>query len=208
MKRATLFQVAREGWFVLVPLVALVFVAQAVWGWWAALPVAAVFALAVLFFRDPPCRVAAEPLVIIVPVDGVVTHRREGYDPFLDREAIKISIRVNMLGAYYLRSPVEGTLLELEDEGGDTRNGRASWMRTDEGDDIVLTISEGRLFGARPCRGSPGTRIGQGRCCGVRRLARLIDIYLPRNSRVVVEPGDEVRAGASALAKLVHKAGS
>lgn len=134
-----------------------------------------------------------------------MTHRREGYDPFLDREAIKVSINVSLLGAYYLRAPVEGQLLELDTGDGGTRTGLASWLRTDVGDDIVFAVTKGRLFGSRPCLGNYGIRVGQGRCCGVRRLACSIDIYLPQHARVLVEPDEPVQAGASVLANLVDK---
>lgn len=205
MKRATLFQIAREGWFVLIPLVVLMLVVHALLDWWAALPLVVLLVLGVLFFRDRPRHGCAEPLAALAPVDGQVMHRREGYDPFLDREAIRVSVRVDCLGAYYLRSPVEGTALELSGDEVEAFAGTLSWLRTDEGDDIVLAISAGWMLGARPCLGNYGARIGQGRCCGVRRLARVVDVYLPRHSRVKVEPGEHVRAGASVLAKFVHK---
>src|SRR5699024_11178544 len=117
----------------------------------------------------------------------VIRHRREGYDPFLDREAIKITIQFDLFGAYYLRSPVEGTALEVSGEGVESFDGVVSWIRTDEGDDIVVAISHGFTLGARPCRGNYGERVGQGRCCGTRRLARQIDVYLPVNSLVLVD---------------------
>ncbi len=206
MKRATLFQIVREGWIVLVALLVAVLVLHALLGWWAAAPLLALLVLAIVFFHDAPRNVPAEPLAIISPVDGVIIHRRECYDAFLDREAVKLSIRVDWLGAYLLRSPVEGTSLELVGEAVDAFDGTASWLRTDEGDEIVLAISEGRMFGARPCQSNYGERIGQGRCCGVRRLARQVDVYLPTHSRVEVELGQHVDAGADVLAKLVHKA--
>lgn len=205
MKRATLFQIPREGWYVLVPLVVLALVLQAVLNWWAALPVLLLLVPAVLFFRDRPCYVAAEPLAVIAPADGVISHRRECYDPFVDREAIRITIRMDWFGAYYFRSPVEGTSLELDGEAVESFRGAVSWLRTDDGDDIVLAASGGPMLGARPCHGNYGERIGQGRCCGMRRLARQIDIYVPVRSRVMVDLNTRVQAGTGVLAKLVHK---
>lgn len=205
MRRATLFQVAREGWYVLVPLIVLIFIVHAMLDWVAALPVFILLVLAVVFFRDRPCNVAAEPLAVIAPMDGVISHRRECYDPFLDREAIRITIQFNLFGAYYFRSPVEGTTLELSGEAVESFGGTVSWIRTDEGDDIVLATSRGAMLGASPCRGNYGDRVGQGRCCGTRRLARQVDVYMPVHSRVMVDLHAQVRAGSTVLAKLVHK---
>lgn len=205
MRRATLFQVARGGWYIIIPMVVLVFVLHATIDWWAGLPVALLLIPVILFFRDRPCRVAAEPLAVIAPMDGTVTHRRECYDPFLDREAIRITIRLSLFGAYYFRSPVEGTTLELSGEAVAGFPGTVSWLRTDEGDDIVVTVSHGITLGARPCRGSYGERVGQGRCCGTRRLALQVDVYLPVHSRVMVDLHTRVQAGSTVLGKLVHK---
>lgn len=205
MRRTTLFQVAHEGWYVLIPLIALIFILHAAIDWWAALPIAVLLVPVVLFFRDRPCHVAAEPLAIIAPMDGHVVHRREGYDPFLDREAIRITIELSLFGAYYFRSPVEGTALELGGEAVESFNGTVSWIRTDEGDDIIIAVSHGLTLGARPCRGDYGDRVGQGRCCGARRLARQVDVYMPAHSRVIVDLHAPVVAGATVLAKLVHK---
>lgn len=208
MRRVTLFQIAGAGWYVVVPLVVLIFALHAVLGWWATVPVLVLLVPVVLFFRDRPCHVAAEPLAIIAPMDGEVTHRRECYDPFLDREAIRVTIRLSLFGAYYFRSPVEGTMLELDSGAVDMFDGAMSWIRTDEGDDILIAASRGPMFGARPCRGGYGERVGQGRCCGTRRLARQVDVYMPAHSRVLVDLHARVQAGATVLGKLVRKEAS
>ncbi|MES1940100.1 phosphatidylserine decarboxylase [Salinisphaera sp. T5B8] len=205
MRRKTLFHLVPEGWAVLVGLATAFFVLNAVAGFWAACPILLLLVLAGLYFRDSPRNVPAEPLSIVAPVDGTVIHRRECYDPFLDREAIKLSLRVGLLANYLIRSPVEGTVFELSGESVENLDGCASHIRTDEGDDVIIVIREGRLFGLRPCRSNYGERVGQGRCCGMRRFARRVDLYLPVNSRVEVELGDSVRGGACVLAKLVHK---
>lgn len=205
MRRATFLQIAREGWSFIAFALVLAYGGAYFAGWWAGLPFLALAAWLIAFFHDPVRDVPSEPLAVIVPADGRVTHRRECYDAFLDREAIRISIDVASLGAYLLRTPAEGTVLELPAAAWSDFGGTASWIRTDEGDDIVLTVPRGAMFGARPCQVSFGERVGQGRRCGPRRLARRIDIYLPPHSRVEVSVGQRVRAGSDVLATLVHK---
>lgn len=205
MQRKTLLHIVPEGWSVILGLgVAFIIVNVAV-SFWAALVLLVLGVLAGLFFRDAPRSVPGEPLSVISPVDGVIIHRREGYDPYLDREAVKLTVRLDWFGAYILRSPVEGHLLEIPGDAVLEQGGVASWIRTDERDDVVIAIRRGSLFGQRPCRNSYGERLGQGRCCGYRRLARQAELYLPVNSRVDIGLGDHVRAGESVLAKLVHK---
>lgn len=205
MQRKTLLHIVPEGWYVITALTGITLLVNAFFGFWAALPGVALIALAIGFFRDAPRDVPAEPLAVIAPVDGTLRHRRECYDPYLDREAIKLSIDVNPLGAYLLRSPAEGTVLELPHDTLTELGAVATWIRTDEGDELIMAVREGTLFGQRPCRSSYGERVGQGRCCGSRRLARRVDVFVPMNARVEIELGDRVRAGATVLAKLVHK---
>ncbi|MDT0634148.1 hypothetical protein [Spectribacter hydrogenoxidans] len=203
--RRTLMQIAREGWPILVLASIVTFGVGHFGHWLAALPLVVVVLLLLAFFHDPRRRIPSEPLAVIAPVDGRVVHRRECYDPFLDREAIRVSLDASLLGAYLLRSPVEGTVLELPAAGESEFAGTVSWLRTDEGDDIVLAAS-GWMFGGRPCQVRYGDRLGQGRVCGARRLARRVYIFLPAHSRVEVAVGDRVRAGSDKLATLVRKA--
>lgn len=205
MQRKTLLHIVPEGWLVLAGLLAVLVIVNAWLGVVAGLPVAALIVIGAAYFRDAPRDVPAEPLAVIAPMDGVIRHRRECYDPYLDREAIKLSIEIDVFGAYLMRSPVEGTVLELPGDVVAAQGGTASWIRTDEGDELILAVRDGALFGQQPCRSGYGERVGQGRCCGNRRLARRIDLFLPMNSRVEVELGQHVRAGACVLAKLVHK---
>lgn len=205
MRRKTLFHIVTEGWLVIGGLAIAFVVLNAVVGLAAGAIVLVVIVLAVLYFRDAPRNVPAEPLSVISPADGVIVHRRECYDPYLDREAIKLTIRLDWFGAYLLRSPVEGVVLELPGETVLEMGGVASWIRTDERDDLIMAVRRGTLFGQQPCRNGYGERVGQGRCCGYRRLARQVELFLPVNSRLEVQLGDRVRAGAHVLAKLVHK---
>lgn len=205
MRRATFLQIAREGWPLIALTLVLAYVSVHFYVWWLGVLLLALAGYLVALFHDPSRIVPSEPLAVIVPVDGRVVHRRECYDPFLDREAIRVSIEVGRLGAYLLRSPVEGTVLELPASAWPDFRGAVSWVRTDEGDELILAVPEGAMFGARPCEARYGERVGQGRRCGPRRLARRLDVYLPPNARVEVAVDTRVRAGADVLATLVHK---
>ena len=48
-------------------------------------------------------------------------------------------------------------------------------------------------------------RVGHGRRCGLRRLARHIDVYVDESARIKVGPGQRVQAGQDVLATLVRK---
>ncbi len=205
MRFPTFLHVATEGWILIV-----VVVAAAGLGWWQSvaplwIAAAAILTVALLaYFREPDRRIPPVPLGVLAPVDGRVVHRRECHDPFLDREAVRVGIELNRFGSYYLRAPIEGTLLEIRRSVQCPQAGQASWIQTDEKDDVVIFLAEGSMLGERPCLTPFGQRLGQGRRCGRRRLARRIDLYLPSESRVEVQIGDKVTAGSDLIATFVH----
>lgn len=205
MHRATVLHIAREGWPFIFLAAALALLCAFYVSPWLALPFVALMLYAGFFFHEPDRELPCSPLAVAAPLDGRIIHRRECYDPYLDREAIKISIEVNPLGAYCIRAAVEGKVLELIPGERLPRGITASWIQTDDGDDVVMVITRGSLFGARPCVCNFGDRVGQGRRCGYRRLARHLDVYVPPSSRVDVKNGQYVRAGQDTLAYLVHK---
>jgi phosphatidylserine decarboxylase len=102
--------IAREGW----PFIAIaVILAAGAWwagGWWAA-PLWLVALFMMQFFRDPPRRCRRNR--------GRAVRRRRPrgrvekvHDPYLDRDALKISVFMNVFNAHSNRSPVDGEVLE------------------------------------------------------------------------------------------------
>ena len=81
---------------------------------------------------------------------------------------------------------------------------RGLWVRSDEGDDVVLQF-QGHRFGLAPRAFMRyGERVGQGQRCAYLRLTRFAEVQLPINSRVNVTAGQKVAAGVDLLAKLPH----
>lgn len=159
-----------------------------------------------LVFRDPLRKVPAAPLGVISPVDGVVTAVAVADKGVLNGAAHKIIIRVNSLGTYTARCPVEGKIMDFNgrDNTGQTRAAHGLWVRTDEGDDVTLQFHGHRLGLAPLAFLGYGERVGQGQRCAYLRLTRFAEVQLPINSRVLVKVGERVSAGSDVLAKLPH----
>ena len=197
--------VAREG----IPYMLAVFAAVlAVWnfaGLLYTIPPLAFLIYLYLIFRDPVRPIPAVPLGVISPVDGEVVAVGLTESGVLGGEGQKIIIRVNSLGTYTARCPVEGKIMDLcSDSEKDPIAVRSSglWVRTDEGDDVVLQFS-GHRFGLAPRAFLRyGERVGQGQRCAYLRLTRLAEIQLPLAARVQVADGQRVSAGSDVLAKL------
>jgi len=199
--------VAREG----MPFLAVTLIGTGVAWQYAgvnySIPLAMLFIYFVLVFRDPRRDVPAVPLGIVSPVDGIVVGIGLTDKSVLNGEAHKIIIRVNSLGTYTARCPVEGKIMDFrgarlhKQVPGETAG---LWVRTDENDDVVLQF-HGHRFGLAPRAFLRyGERVGQGQRCAYLRLTRFAEVQLPINGRVLVTAGQRVAAGSDVLAKLPH----
>lgn len=161
----------------------------------------------VLIFRDPRRAIPAVPLGVVSPVDGIVVDVGLTDKGALGTEAHKILVRVDSFGTYTSRCPVEGKIMDFRAAVPDTAEAGACtglWVRTDEGDDVVLQFHGHRLGLAPRAFLGYGERVGQGQRCAYLRLTRLAEVQLPINGRVMVKKGQQVSAGVDVLAKLPH----
>ncbi len=199
--------IASEGVPFLGAMFTIIFAVMHFWG--LLYGVAPVLLLIYLFliFRDPKRQIPAVPLGVVSPADGVIIDVGVTEKGALDNESHRIVIRVNTLGTYTARCPIEGKIMDLHSEPSErlaTDNSSGLWVRTDEGDDVVLQF-RGHRFGLAPLAFLRyGERVGQGQRCAFLRLTRLAEVQLPIASRVLVKTGQRVTAGADLLAKLPH----
>jgi len=199
--------VAREGIPFLVGALITTIVSWQLGGWAWAIVSGLVFAWLTLVFRDPRRDIPAVPLGVLSPVDGTVVEVSLTDKGALNGDAHKIFIRVNSLGTYTARCPVEGKIMDFRGAISDSAEASAKsglWVRTDENDDVVLQF-HGHRFGLAPLAFlGYGERVGQGQRCAYLRLARLAEVQLPINGRLLVKEGQQVSAGVDVLAKLPH----
>jgi phosphatidylserine decarboxylase len=196
--------IAREG---LAPLLVVILVAVVVMHFMGVLPSLIFWVLGLLvivLFRDPERDIPSQPLAVVSPADGKVVAIRNEDDPYLQRKSIRVTVQMHPYGVFTTRSPIEGKVLEPPNYPDDGRRPHGVWLQTDEGDDIVMVMSRGRLNSQPHCYIRFGERTGQGKRCGFVHLGGRIDIYLPENSRVTVAEGDVVHSGSDPLARLVH----
>ena len=104
--------VAREGWAFLAASVAAAAVTWLLAGFWWSLPVWLVALFVLQFFRDPPRDVPQAPNVVLSPADGRIVSVERARDPYLARDALKISVFMNVFNVHSNRSPVDGEVRE------------------------------------------------------------------------------------------------
>jgi len=174
-------------------------------GWTWSLPFWVGCAVIVYLFRDPEREIPPSPLAVVSPADGVIASVDEAHDPYLDRQAILLTIEMSQFGVYSTRSPVEGKFLEPPNSGDGVSRPHGVWVKTDEDDDLVVVMHRGPLNNLPRCYVQIGQRVGQGQRCGYIQLGGRVEVYLPINSRVQAASGSRVSAGSDVIATLVHK---
>jgi len=198
--------IARQG---LAPLLLAIFAATGVMhfiGWRESLVFWVVVGVVLALFRDPEREVPSSPMSILSPADGRVTVVETATDPYLKRASVHVGIAMSPFSVFTTRSPIEGKVLEPPAPSDRSGNPHGVWLQTDEGDDIVLMMSKGRLNSKPQCYVRFGERIGQGRRCGFIHLGGKVDIYMPENSVPAVTVGSQLHAGTDAIARLVRTA--
>lgn len=206
----------KEGIYVAAFILLLALVAQNVAGSMLAIPLWLLVLLVMYLFRDPDRETPSVPLAIISPADGKITAIDEVYDDFVERPAIKISLKMYPWGIYTTRSPMEGKIVKTWRKNTSSKTDDANnthdcgdfgiWIRSDEDDDVVLLMKpQSAWLKSIKCFVQSGERIGQGRRCGFIRFGSNLELYVPANSKISIVPGDSVQAGSSIVATLVHK---
>lgn len=207
--------IAREGWGLIAVLGAVAFAVSWYAGWWFGAPLWLVVAGACFLYRDPQRAVPPLPLAVLSPVDGFIQQVDEIDDPCLERRAQRISLCMRLGGAYSVRSPIEGKVINRwvakltsnrceRDTENDPWDDFGVWLRSDEQDDVVVLIAGGRFLRSPRLYAYAGDRLGQGQRCGFIRLGSRLDVLVPQESRIKVTAGERVRSGETVLAKLVH----
>ena len=165
------------------------------------------------FFRDPPREIPTEASAILSPADGRVVTVERAEDPFLKREALKLSVFMNVFNVHSNRSPVDGEVKEAWYHAGkfvnaavskaSTENERnALWIKTAGGADITCVQVAGLIARRILCYVKSGDKLSRGQRYGFIRFGSRVDLYLPLTAVPKVSVGDKVSAASTVLAHL------
>jgi phosphatidylserine decarboxylase len=207
--------IAREGWpFLAAAVAAAALVGWLAGGWWSVpLWLAALFVLQ--FFRDPPRDIPDDPRAVLSPADGRVVAVEKARDPWLEREALKISVFMNVFNVHSNRSPLDaavkgrwyhaGSFLNAALDKASVENERcALWLRTPGGQDVTCVQIAGLIARRILCYVDTGRELRRGERYGFIRFGSRVDLYLPLEAEVTAALGDKVYAAQSVLARLAQ----
>jgi phosphatidylserine decarboxylase len=204
---------AREGWaFIALAIGVAVAVAWlAGWGW--SIPLWLIALFIVQFFRDPARTPPPGENLVLAPADGRIVSVERMHDPYLKRDAVRLSVFMNVFNVHSNRSPVDGEVREVwyspgtfvnaaldKASTGNERN--ALWLRTERGADVTCVQIAGLIARRILCHVGPGARLRRGERFGFIRFGSRVDVYLPADANPRARVGDTVYAGTSILAEL------
>jgi phosphatidylserine decarboxylase len=171
-----------------------------------------VFAFIVQFFRDPPRAIPTQPGAVLSPADGRIVKVEKVRDPYGEREALLVSVFMNVFNVHSNRSGVDGIVRKVSYFPGlfvnadldkaSTENERNALV-IDTGTHTVTLVQVAGLIARRIlCYVKEGDVLTKGQRYGFIRFGSRVDVYLPLSAQVLVAPGDKVSATTTILATL------
>jgi len=203
---------AREGW----PFTALALVAAIVVSWafpiWS-LPLWIITVFVVQFFRDPSRDVPPNERAVLSPADGRIIVIEKTEDSYAKREALKISVFMNVFNVHSNRSPVDGKIEHVQyfpgkfvnadlDKASLTNERNAVIITTGENQQVTCVQVAGLIARRILCYVSAGEALKRGQRYGFIRFGSRVDVYLPLSAKPKVTVGDKVYATETILAEL------
>ena len=204
--------IAREGWpFLAISLV--LSIAATVWCAWWSIPLWIISLFVLQFFRDPGRTAPTQANTVISAADGKVIVVEKAYDEYLQREALKISVFMNVFNVHSNRSPIDGKVEKRWYNPGKFFNAalakasaenerNALWLKTNDGQDITCVQIAGLIARRILCYVEPGAALHRGQRYGFIRFGSRVDLYLPLSATPKVTLGEKVTAGSTILAEL------
>ena len=198
-----------------------IFVSMPRWHWSliTILPLGAVWAWVLWFFRDPERELTGGSEFLASPADGRVTDITPiGAESVLGCEGLKVGIFMSVFDVHVNRSPADAVVEQVRHQAGaflDARNPNASernesattHLRLRVGDrDFPLVIRQvAGLIARRIVTDlAPGQRVARGQRIGMIKFGSRMEVLVPRDlsPQALVSIGQHVQAGETALIKV------
>lgn len=204
--------IAREGWPFLGIAIAVAVLATVFFGAWA-IPFWLIALFVLQFFRDPPRTVPGNPNAVVSPADGRIVVVEKTQDPYAGRQALKISVFMNVFNVHSNRAPVDGKIEAVRYFPGKFVNADLDKASIEnERNALTITASNGQTVTCVQVAGLIARRIlcyvkekdvlAKGQRYGFIRFGSRVDVYLPLTAMPKVAVGDKVAATETILAEF------
>jgi phosphatidylserine decarboxylase len=167
------------------------------------------------FFRDPERTSSPDTNVILAPADGKILgiQNINGNPNPLDESAIKISIFMSLFNVHVNRIPIKGKISRIIyhtgrffsanlDKASEQNEKNIIALVTDTGKKVVITQIAGLIARRIACWIKEDDLVQMGQRFGLIRFGSRVELYVPEDSRIVVQPGNRVKAGETIIGYL------
>jgi phosphatidylserine decarboxylase len=207
---------AREGWPFIGLALVLSLLVTVLWGGVVAIPFYIVLVFVLQFFRDPPRAVPQQANAVLSPADGRIVKIEKVRDPYADRDALLISVFMNVFNVHSNRASVDGVVravqyfpglfvnADLDKASSENERNAVVIDANVNGQQYVVTLVQVAGLIARRilCYVHPTDVLAKGERYGFIRFGSRVDVYLPLSAIPKVAPGDKVSATNTVLATL------
>lgn len=205
--------IAREGWPFLAGITIIAVLVSHFIGGFVSFLVWIVALFVLQFFRDPGREIPQDKGAVLSPADGRVIKVERTQDVYGQREAILVSVFMNVFNVHSNRSPVDGKIERVQyfpgkfvnadlDKASSENERNAIVLFTPEGQTVTFVQVAGLIARRILCYVKAGDELSRGQRYGFIRFGSRVDVYLPLDASVKVSIGDKVSATTTVLAVL------
>jgi len=166
------------------------------------------------FFRNPERHTPVNPKYIISPADGRVIRIEEiNNHELLEGPLKKISIFMNVFNVHVNRIPCDGKIEGIHyfkgrflsanlDKASKDNERNAVLIRMADGRRIMAIQIAGLIARRIVCWIGEGMTVRKGERFGLIRFGSRLDVFMPQDTRILINLGDKVKAGETPLGEL------
>lgn len=166
-------------------------------------------AFVLYFFRDPERAAPADPAAVVSPADGRVMEVVE--EPNGARPGRRVSVFLAVWDVHVNRAPMAGRIEKVEYRPGRFHAAMRSRASAENEQNVIYLATPRGEIVFRQIAGwiarrvmfwkSVGDAVSIGERVGMIRFGSRMDVWLPLDAEIVVQPGQRVAAGTSILAR-------
>ncbi len=166
------------------------------------------------FFRDPDRVVPKKEDAVVSPADGkVIVAQPESNSDFYEGDYLKVSIFMSVFNVHVNRIPHDGTITKILyhpgkffsadlDKASKENEHNAVFLETSDKKKICFVQIAGLIARRIICKVQEGDKMTIGQRFGMICFGSRLDVYLPPETKLAINVGDKVQAGASILGYL------
>lgn len=169
----------------------------------------------IFFFRDPNRPHHGGDQAVLTPADGKVLEVKQipPEDHPLGHAGIKVSIFMSLFNVHVNRAPISGTIQEVAytpgkffsanlDKASKYNERNQVVLKTADSKRLVVVQIAGLIARRIACWIQEGDPVETGQRFGLIRFGSRLEVFLPSDSRIVIQAGDTVKAGKTEIGYL------